>query len=55
LFVHQEANVIAERPRQLLMFVNLLRLCQHLLAVSTPQRGGSRVGKGLVCRFPPDA
>jgi hypothetical protein len=44
-FMEGEANATAKRHQQLVMLGNLLSLCQHLLAVRTPQRGGSRVGK----------
>jgi hypothetical protein len=45
LFREEEANATTEQQQQLLTLGNLLLLCQHLLAVSTPRRGGLRVGK----------
>jgi hypothetical protein len=45
LFMHVEANATAERQQQLMMLANLLHLCRHLLSISAPTRGGSRVGK----------
>jgi hypothetical protein len=47
LFMQEEANSTSERQQQLLMLANLLRLRQHLLAISVPRRGSSRVGKAL--------
>jgi hypothetical protein len=39
LFMQEEVNATTERQHQLLMLANLLRLRQHLLAVSMPQHG----------------